>query len=228
MKIANLFTAFALLTATPAFAAPLPADAPFRSEIVAFEAQDRDAMPPACSILFTGSSSIRLWDTLKADMAPLPVINRGFGGSTIAQANLYFDRIVTPYRPRAIVLYSGENDIDAGATPEDVVAQFRTFMALKDERLGDTPVFYIAAKPSKLRFGQLPRQTAANAGIKAIAEARPDLNYIDVVAPMLDGGKPRDLYVEDGLHMSPAGYVIWRGLVMDALKRAGIPERRCD
>ncbi|WP_106640100.1 GDSL-type esterase/lipase family protein [Allosphingosinicella vermicomposti] len=213
---------------TPPIAGPLPTDAPLRSEILAFAEKDRVSPPPACPVLFVGSSSIRLWSTLTEDMAPLPVINRGFGGSTIAQANSYFDRIVTPYRPRAIVIYSGENDIDSGAQPNEVIERFKTFLKLKDARLGDTPVFYIAAKPSKLRADQFPRQTAANAGIRALADARADLHFIDVVSAMLDDGKPKDLYVEDGLHMSPAGYAIWRDLVMNALVDAGIPGRSCD
>ena len=213
--------------ATPSTTAPLAADAPFRDEIEHFAAIDRIQTPPACPVLFVGSSSIRLWTSLRADMAPLPVINRGFGGSTLAQSNLYFDRIVAPYRPRAIVLYAGENDIDGGAAPSTIVEDFRRFLALKDARLGSTPVFYIAAKPSKLRAAQLPRQTELNRAIAAIAAARKDVHFIDVVPAMLDGGAPRDIYVEDGLHMAPTGYAIWRDKVSTALRDAGIPKRRC-
>ena len=223
------FTLLALLlAATQAQANPLPADAPFREEIARFAEMDRFQSPPACPLLFVGSSSMRLWTTLREDMAPLPVINRGFGGSTIAQANLYFDRLVAPYRPRAIVFYSGENDIDSGATPETAIASFRRFMALKDQHLGTTPVFYIAAKPSKLRLAQLPRQTALNTGIKAMAQTRPDLHFIDIVPAMMDGGAPKDLFVADGLHMTQTGYSIWRDKVVAALTEAGIPDRACD
>ena len=212
----------------PPAPAPLAADAPFRDEIERFAAIDRMQTPPACALLFVGSSSIRLWTSLRSDMAPLPVINRGFGGSTLAQSNLYFDRIVAPYRPRAILLYAGENDLDGGAAPARVVEDFRQFLALKDARLGATPVFYIAAKPSKLRAAQLPRQTELNRGIAEIAAARKDVHFIDVVPAMLDRGTPRDLYVADGLHMAPAGYAIWREKVMTALRDAGIPKRRCN
>lgn len=205
----------------------LAADAPFRSEIERFAELDRIQTPPSCAVLFVGSSSIRLWGSLRADMMPLPVINRGFGGSTIAQANRYFDRIVTPYRPRAIVVYSGENDVDGGVAPADAIDAFRRFMALKDDRLGETPVFYIAAKPSRLRIDQLPRQTELNRGIEALAGARTDLHFVDIVPAMLDDGVPKDVYVEDGLHMAPAGYAIWREDLMAALRDAGIPGREC-
>jgi lysophospholipase L1-like esterase len=178
-------------------------------------------------VLFVGSSSIRLWTSLTQDMAPLPVINRGFGGSKISEVNSYFDRIVTPYRPRAIVFYAGENNIDANEAPAAVAEQFRQFLDLKRQRLGRTPVFYISAKPSKLRFNQFARQTELNAAIRSLAASSSDLTYIDVVAPMLVNGQPRDIYVEDGLHMSSAGYAIWTGIVRDALQRKGVERIRC-
>lgn len=237
MKILFPLAAFLAAACAPVAAPPsiaslppvdtLPADAPFRNEIVAFAEQDRATPPPACPVLFVGSSSIRLWTSLTQDMAPLPVINRGFGGSKISEVNSYFDRIVTPYRPRAIVFYAGENNIDANEAPAAVAEQFRQFLDLKRQRLGRTPVFYISAKPSKLRFNQFARQTELNAAIRSLAASSSDLTYIDVVAPMLVNGQPRDIYVEDGLHMSSAGYAIWTGIVRDALQRKGVERIRC-
>ena len=236
MKRLVLFAAFSLAACTstgavsdasPAIAADLPADAPFRDEILRFAEMDRKSPPPACPVLFVGSSSIRLWSTLKEDMAPLPVLNRGFGGSTIAQSTMYFDRIVTPYRPRAIVLYAGENDLDNGQSPDAVAGEFRRFLELKRAKLGKTPVFYISAKPSKQRFGQFARQSELNAAIRGLAASSTDLTFIDVVTPMLRDGKPQDLYVEDGLHMNAAGYAIWRGLVREVLAKKGIERMRC-
>lgn len=208
--------------------AAIPADAPFRGEILRFAELDRASPPPPCPVLFVGSSSIRMWSSLAADMAPLPVLNRGFGGSSTRHVNAYFDRVVTPYRPRAIVLYAGENDIDAGESPTDVLAQVDYFMALKDHRLGRrVPVFYISQKPSKLRAAQFQRQSEANAAVKALAERRDDLDYIDMVPAMLEDGRPRDLYVEDGLHMNAAGYALWRERVGEALRRGGVERLRC-
>lgn len=211
----------------PPAAEALVADAPFRDEILSFAEQDRENPPPACPVLFVGSSSIRLWTSLKKDMAPLPVLNRGFGGSTIGQSNLYFERIVTPYRPRAIVFYAGENDLDGGLLPTAAASDFRRFMALKRAKLGETPVFYISAKPSKLRFGQFARQSELNAAIRQMAVSSKDLIFIDVVTPMLRDGQPQDLYVEDGLHMNAAGYAIWRRLVREALAKKRIDKLRC-
>jgi lysophospholipase L1-like esterase len=214
--------------ARPAAAfAPLPADAPFRDEILRFAQLDRESPPPQCPVLFVGSSSIRLWQTLAQDMAPLPVLNRGFGGSSIADMNRHFDRVVAPYRPRAIVFYAGENDLDSGRSPPDVAAEFRRFLDAKRRTLKDVPVFFISAKPSKLRFAQLARQSELNAAIRTLSATSRDLVFVDVVSAMLSDGQPRDLFIEDGLHMAPAGYTIWRNIVRKALLQRNVPALRC-
>lgn len=206
--------------------APIDAGAPFHDEVLRFAQIDRAKPPPQCPVLFVGSSSIRMWSTLASDMAPWPVLNRGFGGSTIADVNLFFDRLVTHYRPRAIVFYAGENDLDAGQLPADVAEQFRRFLETKRARIGATPVFYISAKPSKLRFPQLARQADLNRRIRQLASADRDLAFIDVASAMLSAGRPRDLFVEDGLHMSPVGYAIWRDLVRRALSEQGVGQKQ--
>jgi hypothetical protein len=188
------------------------------AEVDRFVEADRAAPPAPCQVLFVGSSSIVKWkDTLAADMAPMPVINRGFGGSHIEYVNRWFDQIVAPYKPRAIVFYAGENDIDAGKSVDRVVADFDEFMALKTKALGKTPVYFISLKPSKLRFAQLPQQTQVNDAIRERAGKRHDLIYIDVVNPMLENGKPREIFGPDGLHMTRDGYVLWTRIVRAAL-----------
>ncbi len=138
-------------------------------------------------------------------MAPMPVINRGFGGSHIEHVNRWFDKIVTPYRPRAIVFYAGDNDIDAGLPVDRVIADFDVFMSLKTQALGATPVFFISVKPSKARVAELAQQAKVNAAIGERAVTRSDLTVLDVASPMLENGKPRDLFVADGLAHGPRG-----------------------
>ncbi|MGA2707712.1 MAG: GDSL-type esterase/lipase family protein [Steroidobacteraceae bacterium] len=209
---------------------PAPAlERSLAAEIDGFVAADRIAPPAACQVLFVGSSSIVKWkESLASDMAPLPVINRGFGGSHIEHVNRWFDEIVAAYRPRAIVFYAGENDLDAGKSVDRVVADFDAFMARKSRALGETPVYFISLKPSKLRFAQFSLQTRVNDAIRARAAKRSDLHYLDVVAPMLDKGKPKELFVADGLHMNREGYVIWTRVVKAALlPNTEAEERRC-
>ncbi|MDZ4760031.1 MAG: GDSL-type esterase/lipase family protein [Alphaproteobacteria bacterium] len=211
-----LASLLAAACATPAPETVAPAR--FDEAIGAFEAADASANPPPCATLFVGASSIRFWNTLKDDFPDRIVINRGFGGSTVAEVNLYFDRVVTPYKPSEIVFYAGENDLNAGKTPTQVLADFEGFMRLKTRALGKTPVWYISAKPSILRRDQLAAQTDLNARIKTLAAARDDLAFIDVVAAMQNpDGSPKDIFVADNLHMTPAGYALWTPIVDAAL-----------
>lgn len=219
-------------TAPPAaLAVPPPAPPPssperFAPEIDHFAELDAAQTPSACPYLFVGSSSIRFWRSLETDMAPYPVLNRGFGGSRISDVDFYFDRVVTPYRPRAIFFYAGENDLWAGESADGVVADFQRFLDLKTEKLGDTQVYFISLKPSKLRFSQMALQAEVNSRIKTLADQRPDLDYVDVVPPMLDQGAPKDIFVGDGLHMTPDGYGLWTGVVRPVLEhedQAGKP-----
>ncbi|HEV2697795.1 MAG TPA: GDSL-type esterase/lipase family protein [Terriglobales bacterium] len=219
-RIALFVAAIALsLASAVAQTAPVPSlEKELSAEVTRFIEADRVAPPSACQVLFVGSSSIVKWkETLAADMAPMPVINRGFGGSHIEYVNRWFDQIVAPYRPRAIVFYAGENDIDAGKSVDRVVRDFDEFIRRKAQTLGDTPVYFISLKPSKLRFAQLPLQSEVNAAIRSRASKRSDLHYIDVVSPMLENGKPKDLFGPDDLHMKAAGYQIWTRAVREAL-----------
>ena len=205
----------ALLSLT---AAASPPETRFSPEIARFAELDAATPPKPCGLLFTGSSSVRFWKTLDQDMAPYPVINRGFGGSQIADVTLYFDQVVTPYRPRAIFFYAGDNDIHAGRTPAQVTADFQAFLDRKDRALGKTKVYFISLKPSKARWAERAAQGQANAQIKAIADRRADLDYVDVVPAMLENGQPKEIFVSDGLHMTPAGYVLWTQVVRPVLE----------
>jgi lysophospholipase L1-like esterase len=212
--------------AVPVPAPPLSPER-FAPEIDHFAELDATLTPLACPYLFVGSSSIRFWRSLETDMAPYPVINRGFGGSRISDVDFYFDRVVTPYHPRAIFFYAGENDLWAGESADAVVADFQRFLDLKTEKLGDTPVYFISLKPSKLRFAQLALQAEVNNRIKAMGEQRSDLRYVDVVPPMLDQGAPKDIFIGDGLHMTPDGYVLWTGVVRPVLEQEDKTGKPC-
>src|SRR5262249_42946681 len=122
----------------------------WESQIRAFEKADRLCPPKEGAILFTGSSSIRLWHTLERDMAPLPVINRGFGGSHLGHVVHYAQQIILPYRPRAIVLYAGENDLawPSRKTAEIVLTDFKQLVALVQARLPGTRVYFLSIKRS--------------------------------------------------------------------------------
>lgn len=199
----------------------------FEDEIAAFEAADRQHAPPDRPIVFVGSSSIRFWTTLVADMAPLPVINRGFGGSQLSHAIHFADRIVIHYQPRAVVLYAGDNDLDerTGKTADDVLRDFQTFADLVHSYVPDTRIYYVSIKPSRMRWARWPEQAKANAAIAALCAADPRLGFLDIATPMLASGEPpaRDLFRFDGLHLSARGYALWTSVVRPRLL-ADFPE----
>jgi lysophospholipase L1-like esterase len=195
-----------------------PDPARFETEIAAFEAYDHKNAPPANPILFVGSSTVRLWQT--ADAFPeLPVINRGFGGSTIDDVNHFADRIVFKYKPRVIVFYSGDNDLAAGRTPDRVFNDFQTFATSVRERLPETPIIYITVKPSVARWKLWAKMQQVNARVKALTHENKQLTYIDISPTLLgEDGQPRkELFREDGLHMNPKGYEGWNKLVAPLL-----------
>ncbi len=187
----------------------------WEADIRRFEAADRANPPPQNAVLFIGSSGIVLWKTLAQDFPEYKVINRGFGGSQIADSTFYADRIVFPYKPRLIVLRAGTNDIAAGKSPEQVFEDFKAFVATVRARLPQTRIVFMSLNPSIARWGNFAKESKANELIKAFIAADKNLTYIDTVGPMLGtDGKPRpELYASDKLHNSPEGYKLWAQLV---------------
>ena len=192
----------------------------FEPEIRAFEASDRVAMPAPNGIVFVGSSSIRRWTSLAADFPGLPVLNRGFGGSTFPEANHYFSRLVPPYRPRTIVVYEGDNDIATGRTPQQVLADYQEFVRLVRGTLPSTRIVVVGIKPSPSRWQFADQQREANRLLREAVANDTLQSYVDVFAPMLGaGGRPEpSLFVSDSLHMTPAGYAIWRAQIAPQLR----------
>lgn len=195
----------------------------FEREIVKFEEYDKTAAPKAGGILFVGSSSIRLWKTVAEDMAPLPVLNRGFGGATIAEVNHYFQRVVYRYKPKMLVFYAGENDLFDVNTPVDTVVKgFNAFRDSMNRYLPDCRMYFVSVKPSPARWPFQQKFLEANAKFRAICDEDPRWTYVDVIAPMLgtDGRPRKDIYRADSLHMNVAGYAEWSKVLKPTLRNA--------
>ncbi|HEX5961514.1 MAG TPA: SGNH/GDSL hydrolase family protein [Rhodanobacteraceae bacterium] len=210
-----------LFAGSAAWALPPPQQ--WRPDIERLVADDSARPPPQHAVLFVGSSSIRMWTTLAQDFPGVPTIDRGFGGSAIADSTYYAGRIVIPYHPRLIVMYAGDNDIAEGCTPEQVLHEFKTFVTRTRNALPDVAIAYISIKPSLARWTLWPRMREANRLIAGWTRTRERVEFVDVAARMLGpDGKPRAaLFRGDGLHMSPAGYAIWTGALQPVLARYG-------
>lgn len=191
----------------------------WESTIQKFERQDQSEPPPKGEILFVGSSSIRLWD-LKKSFPDLKTINRGFGGSEIADSIHFADRIIVKHKPRIVVLYAGDNDIKKGKSAERVIADFREFAKLVRGKLPQTKVVFIAIKPSISRWNLVDKMRKANSEIQSVCEQDKLLEFVDIDKPMIgDDGKPRpELFAKDGLHLNAEGYRLWTMHVAKSLK----------
>ena len=187
----------------------------YQETIDEFKEVDKATPPPDDLILFTGSSSIRFWSSLKEDMAPHTVLNRGFGGAHIAHVNYHFNEVVKPYKPKAIVFFCGTNDLAALKSPSETFSDFKTFYSMVKKELPGTKLIVIGVKPTIAREYLIQEEKEFNNLISILASEEDLLTYVSVWDPMLTNeGKPDpSLFVEDGLHINGKGYEIWTKLV---------------
>jgi lysophospholipase L1-like esterase len=199
-------------------------DSPFIQEFRTFAKEEAKGTRPRGEILFYGSSSIRLWGTLREDFAPLEVINRGFGGSTLDDCLREMYWLVYPLEPKAMVFYAGDNDLDQGASPERLRALFVDFIRQVEGRLGKIPLLCLSIKASPARFWNVLNIRRANDLLAEAAAAFPQVQWLDICPLMLneDGSPRRDLYTDDLLHVNRAGYELWAGHVRLWMKEIGV------
>ena len=191
----------------------------WENTIQAFETADSENPPPKNAILFVGSSSIVYWRTLSEDMVPLNVINRGFGGSQMHELNMYRDRIVTNYQPKAVAVYEGDNDVAAGKSVDEIIPEYVSFIEHLNESLDKVDIYLIAVKPSIARATMWETMQAVNEQLFELSKQHENVHYFDIASPMLQstGEVKDDIFVEDGLHMNAAGYEIWTNVIRPVL-----------
>ena len=181
--------------------------AKFKSEIGRFESLQPVDEP---LVIFTGSSSVRLYKNVAELSDEVIILNTGFGGSTAFGLLTYLDETVLRFKPKQVFVYEGDNDIAAGRTNATIIAHLNSIFQKIWEALPETQIVFIAAKPSPLRWDKHEQYEALNAALSRIAERDRRLVYADVYTPMLrDGRVIEDIFVEDRLHMNEAGYALW-------------------
>ena len=194
----------------------------FEEAIQAFEAEDAAMMPPEGAIVVTGSSSIRRWHpSLKQDLAPLTVIPRGFGGSTMQDLEYFLDRIVLKYKPRAVVIYEGDNDTAYGVPPEEIVGRLESIVDRIHAEVPEARVYVMSVKPSLARVDVWDKAQEANALSQRFADSHDLVSYIDVANPFLqaNGNVMDDIFIDDGLHLNEKGTQIWASTIKAALMK---------
>ncbi|MEL6304847.1 MAG: GDSL-type esterase/lipase family protein [Bacteroidota bacterium] len=165
-------------------------------------------------VVFTGSSSIRLWDDIVTRFPEVQVLNTGFGGSHCSDLLYFIQELVLDYEPDRVFIYEGDNDIFAKKRPKKVIETFTSVLDILEKERPDLDIVLISAKPSIARWHYRGRYKRLNKRLKKLVEERPKVSYVDVWDVMLNGKKlNRTLFIEDGLHMNSAGYDIWYGVL---------------
>lgn len=195
---------------------------PWKAEFDWFEQEDQAGLPAKKDlILFTGSSSIRFWDSLSKDFNGFNVLNRGFGGSQIDDLLLHTERVIFKYQPATLVIYSGDNDISSGKTPQKVLEDYKALVDKVKGQIPDATFIIINIKPSPSRFDKIDEIREANSLIKEWANKQKDVQIADIASVMVDKeGRPLEgFYLEDNLHLNEKGYELWKNILMPLLKK---------
>ncbi|OAQ39096.1 hypothetical protein A5893_10520 [Pedobacter psychrophilus] len=187
----------------------------FDNAMLEFKKIDQQKHTPKGGILFIGSSSFTFWKALENTFASYQPINRGFGGSTLAEVIHYADDILYPYQPRQVVIYCGENDIAEGNSPEITVERFKILFNLTRKHLPNALISFVSMKPSVARENLMPQFSYANQLIERFMAAQPNTSYINVYDAMLQENKMplTDIFIADNLHMNAKGYDIWTKII---------------
>jgi lysophospholipase L1-like esterase len=189
----------------------------YEQEVSEIELRLKNSPPPAGLVAFYGSSSMRMWESLEEDLPDIGVLNLAFGGSTLAACVWFFERLVVPCHPRSIICYAGDNDLGDGRPPQEVVESFRYLLVKINAHFPTIPFTMLSIKPSPERWHLADQIRCTNEAIRREIQSRDRGYFIDTFSAMLGSdGRPDDsLFLEDGLHVSPKGYLVWKKLLLD-------------
>ncbi len=200
---------FLTLLPTPWLAGAAAPVRRFEAQMAAFAEADRTAPSPPGSVLFVGSSTIRLWPDLDTAFRPRPVVQRGFGGATMAEVVDAADLLFAPHRPAVVVLYVGENDVAEGADAATVASRFRALQAQRRAFAAPPPpLLFVGLKPSPARLHLWSEMRRATVAVAALPEPDRPTAVLDLAAVLLapDGALRPELYADDQLHLGSEGY----------------------
>jgi len=187
----------------------------FATEIEAIQNREFEKNNDLPLVVFTGSSSIRFWREVSESFPGYQVLNHGFGGSEFSDLIHYRQELIYDYGPDYLFIYEGDNDISSGENPRDIAEEANNLITEIKERLPETRIFVISAKPSISRWHLKENYEVLNQQLERLTRSRLGTYFIDVWTPMLDeqGVVRNDLFIADDLHMNAAGYEIWKSVI---------------
>src|SRR6201994_137323 len=191
----------------------------YENEVQRLE-KDKATLKYDPKLIFYGSSSIRLWESMYEDFAAYQPANLGFGGSTLAACVWFFDRLVANYHPTSMIVYAGDNDLGDGRHPEEVFIFFQQLVSRVRRQFGDIPPAFISIKPSITRWNIVDSIRYTNKIIEEeINRQGNNLHFINVYNRMTDNsGYPKREFLDpDGLHINAKGYALWKEIILQYL-----------
>jgi lysophospholipase L1-like esterase len=189
---------------------PRPDPARFSGEIEKFKKKQR---PRKGGIVFTGSSSIRLWPNLQMDFLGLPVVNRGFGGSVANDLVAHFETIIARHEPKVVVTYSGENDLaTANLSVGEALEDYQRFCRMVRERLPRTRIIIVSVKPTPNRAPNIPEVNELNSVLAKWAAGKDWLRFVDCSSGLVGEDQTPDasFFDDDLIHLNASGYSVWK------------------
>ena len=187
----------------------------FQAEVAELTANDK-SLNKKDIVLFTGSSSIRMWSSLQSDFPNYNIVNRGFGGSQTSDLLYFFDQLILPYNPKKIFIYEGDNDLSLGKSPGQILSTMDSVITMFQQKVSkNVPIYVISPKPSISRWYLKDKYVEFNTLMSQLASQRNKVYFVDVWSPALDNGGTviKDIFLEDGLHMNSKGYTIWANVL---------------
>jgi lysophospholipase L1-like esterase len=204
--------------------APLPAlhaDPSSKGAASPAETKAGISTPQPGGIICIGSSHMERWKTIATDLAPLTVHNSGVGGSTMKNAaDSFVAKLVIPFKPRAVILYEGSNDVFGGVTPEQILENFRDVHRQIHTALPKARLYVLGIVPSPgARFEKWATIQRVNEVLKTECATQPWMKFLDTTTPLIGAdGQPRaECFIPGDIHMTPEGYKVWARVVAPVL-----------
>ena len=197
----------------------------YESEVAAIE-KKYDSSTRKGEIVFYGASNFRLWTEMENDLAPFPVQNHGFGGSTDKMLVQYADRILYPYEPEIIFFQTGSNDyVGLSGSDEEKIAvcmEYKKYMyELFHEKLPEAKFVVMSGLllPGRSEYTALTQEL--NRQLAAFCEEKDYMIFADASEMTYDGSSYRsELFIDDGIHLNHDGLLLWaNNYILPVLKQ---------
>lgn len=192
----------------------------FQNEVDELFNKEYNFSPDKKLVVFTGSSSVRMWKDVQSYFPEYNIINNGFGGSQFSDLIYFYNQLVIKQTPEILFIYEGDNDIASNKKPNQIMKEAKGLVKRIQRDLPKTKVVMISPKPSIAREKLKKEYIKLNKKLEKFCKKTDKLEFADVWSAMLDenGNVFNDIFIEDGLHMNKKGYDLWAKVVGDFLK----------